>query len=596
VASNVITSVNSKTVTGTAVATTADSGINPYRASARASGASSKTNYSAFEINMTATDDLTNLNGLIFLTFMNLTPSDYKDCGTIAQGGKYALFGSTSANYRAWNIGGFNCATEVSDARNNVLIEFGSTDTDLVTLGTPNFASFDIMQFGAIGYNAACSLLVNELYLLNVVTLAGGSTNNILDVDDLVFVVNNGCGIIPLIVRSGVQATLWTALKFGGSEDIFFTEDKKVFAYPQKANGTDFVNFHVSNNKIGIEFDGQDRGSGDVDVLHFTNCIFTSPSSYYWRFASTHDAGADIDFSGSTIINANVTLRSTSDLDSVTFIDCSTFTQNAASLTNCTFSNTAITSASPTDLALVSACALTSAGTGYGVILGSAVAVPGSPASMDFTGNTFTGYAGSNGSTGNEAIHVLYTSGTLTINILSGGSTPSIHTAGATVNIVNARTVRVTAKDSDTSAAIQNARALLYATTGSSVTISRSGSTASVSHTAHGYANSQKVMIAGANEGEYNGIKTISNVSTNAYDYTVSGTPGTPATGTILSHRVILDGLTSAGGIVEDTVFPYVSDLSVTGRVRKGTSSTFYKTATISGTITSAAGGVHGQG
>jgi len=68
----------------------------------------------------------------------------------------------------------------------------------------------------------------------------------------------------------------------------------------------------------------------------------------------------------------------------------------------------------------------------------------------------------------------------------------------------------------------------------------------------------------------------------------VSGTPTTPATGTILSHRVILDGDTNVSGIVETTAFNYTSDLAVTGRVRKGTSSIYYKTSPVSGTITSA--------
>ena len=437
-AANVITSVNGKTATGVAIATTADSGINPYRGSARAAGAASKTVYNCVEINLTSTDDLTNLNGLIFLTSMNLTPSDYKDCGTVAQGGKYIIFGSTSANWRAWIIGGFNCKTELADARNNALIEFTTTDTDLATTGTPDWSALDLIQFGSMGYNAACSMLVNEIYLLNYVTLAGGTSGDPLNMDDLVFVVNNGCGVLPLLVRAGVQVTCWTPLKFGGVDPLFFSEDKKTFAFPQKADGTAYVDFHVSNNKIGIEFDGQDRGSGDVDVLTFTNCLFISPSSYYWRFASTHDAGADIDFTGSTVVNATVTLRSTSDLDSVSFIECSSFTLNGATLTNCAFTDTKLTAASPAEAALVSNSEFTSSGTGYGIEIG------GTAADIALVGLTFTGYAASNGSTGNEAIYVNIASGSMTISISGGGSTPSIRTAGATVTVANNRTVTLT--------------------------------------------------------------------------------------------------------------------------------------------------------
>lgn len=454
-ASNVITSVNGKTVTGTAIAATADSGINPYRGSARAAGAASKTNYSSVEINMTATDDLTNLNGLIFLTFLNLTASDYKDQGTPAQGGKYALFGSTSANYRAWLIGGFGSKTERVEARNNVLIEFDSTDTDLVTLGTPDFSAFDIMQFGAMGYAAACSMLVNELYLINVVTLAGGAEALPLTLDDLVFVVNNGCGYIPLVQQAGVQVTLWAPITFGGVDPLFFTVDKKVFAFPQKADGSKYLDFHVSNNKVGLEFDGQDRGSGDVDVLHFVGCLFTSPSSYYWRFASTHDAGADIDFSGSTVINAAVTLRSTVTLDSVAFIDCGSFTQNAAVLTNCAFENTKVTSAAPADVESIENSTFASSGTGHAIEIG------GTADDITLNGLMFTGYAGTNGSTGNEAIFVNIASGSMTISIVGGGSTPSIRTAGATVTVQNAVTVKVTVLDVNTGDPVESARVLV---------------------------------------------------------------------------------------------------------------------------------------
>jgi len=585
VGANTITTVNGITTTGTVVNTTADAGINPYRGCMRVIGASSKTTYSCVEINMTATDDVTNLNGLLFFTYTNLTPSDYKDQGTVSQGGKYALFGSTSANYRAWIIGGFNSKTEIADARNNVLIEYSTTDTDLVTLGTPNFASLDLMQFGSMGYAAAASVLFNELYLINIVQLAGGTSTTALNIDDLVFVVNNGCGIIPLIKQTGVQATLWAPLKFGGTDPIFFVEDKKTFAFPQKADGTAYLDFHVSNNKIGIEFDGQDRGSGDVDFLHFTGCLFISPSSYYWQFASTHDAGASIDFSGTTIVNANVTLRSTVTLDSVTFIDCSTFTQNGATLTNCTFENTKVTSASPANAALISSSSFTSGGTGHAIEIG------GTAANMTLTNVDFSGYAGTNGVTGNEAIFVNIASGTMTISV-SGGTTPSIRTAGATVTVQNAVTVQVTAKDANTLAAIESARVLLEAAAGGdlpageSATITRSGATASVAHTAHGMTTGMSVIIRGADQDEYNGIYTIANVTTNAYNYTVSGTPVTPATGTITATCAILSSTTNGSGVLSTASFNYTSNQPITGKVRKATAGTKYKTGAITGTIT----------
>ena len=69
---------------------------------------------------------------------------------------------------------------------------------------------------------------------------------------------------------------------------------------------------------------------------------------------------------------------------------------------------------------------------------------------------------------------------------------------------------------------------------GKSVTLTRSGSTATATQTAHGYSNGDLVYIRGADQSEYNvSGASISNVSTNSYDFTVSGSPATPATGTI---------------------------------------------------------------
>lgn len=68
-----------------------------------------------------------------------------------------------------------------------------------------------------------------------------------------------------------------------------------------------------------------------------------------------------------------------------------------------------------------------------------------------------------------------------------------------------------------------------------SVTITRSGSTATVTHTGHGLATGQRVLIEGADQQQYNGVHQITVTGSNTYEYTVVGTPATPATGTIIA-------------------------------------------------------------
>ncbi len=117
-----------------------------------------------------------------------------------------------------------------------------------------------------------------------------------------------------------------------------------------------------------------------------------------------------------------------------------------------------------------------------------------------------------------------------------------------------------------------------------SVTITRSGSTATVSHTGHGLTTGQKVAIEGADQNEYNRIKTITVTGANSYTYQVSGTPATPATGTITATAVIIDGLTDASGQISDSR-TYSSNQDFTGILRKGTGIPIFKEKVVSGTI-----------
>ena len=92
-------------------------------------------------------------------------------------------------------------------------------------------------------------------------------------------------------------------------------------------------------------------------------------------------------------------------------------------------------------------------------------------------------------------------------------------------------------------------------------------------------------MIKNATGKEYNGVFTISNVLTNSYDYTVTGTPTSPDPGSPTSTVVILDGTTDSNGEIKDTTFVYTSDQPVAGHVRKGTAVTYYKNSPLVGSI-----------
>jgi len=70
-----------------------------------------------------------------------------------------------------------------------------------------------------------------------------------------------------------------------------------------------------------------------------------------------------------------------------------------------------------------------------------------------------------------------------------------------------------------------------------STTITRSGSTATAIATSHGFSTDDLATIAGADQTDYNGEYQITVSDADTFTYAVSGTPATPATGTITSDK-----------------------------------------------------------
>ena len=160
--------------------------------------------------------------------------------------------------------------------------------------------------------------------------------------------------------------------------------------------------------------------------------------------------------------------------------------------------------------------------------------------SITLTDVTFSGYSTANGNS-NSAIHVMKSTGSLTINI-TGGDTPTILTEGATVAIV-AGSVTISAKSINSAGAnVASCRAILKASDGTgpfpyqeAVTIVNTGTSANVSHAIHGMATGDKVAINGASLWHNNGVFSITVIDTNYYNVTLPSDPGSSPTGTITS-------------------------------------------------------------
>lgn len=276
-----------------------------------------------------------------------------------------------------------------------------------------------------------------------------------------------------------------------------------------------------------------------------------------------------------------------------TFRRCAQVTQGGGTFTACLFEeSTAAVALNVSDLDEISYTDFVSDGTGHAMELTTAHAGN----SYTITENTYTGYAATDGSTGNEVIYN-NSGGAVTINI-TGGDTPTIRngTSATTTLIINPVTTSLKVVDSSASP-ITGARVLVWVTDSTNyffeatVTITGSGTTATVAHTAHGMITGDNVIVAGVtNDDTYNGTYSVTVTGVNSYTYTTNETIniGT-ASGTIKSTFAVIHEVTTGTGIVSDTR-SWVNDQNIAGRVRKSSASPFYVTGTFTGIIDSLTG------
>jgi hypothetical protein len=364
---------------------------------------------------------------------------------------------------------------------------------------------------------------------------------------------------------------------------------------------TSAVDFRDSNRNIVI--------ANTKKVTSAFNKIEVRQASSYvqWNNISITALGTTSRGNFECIDNADVELNSCTFTDMGTFIfqsaasadktiwrRCNLVTVGGGPFTGCTFDKTndstkAVTASSPANAALISGSTFISSGTKYGL------EITGTAANITLTNNTWTGYAASDGSTGNEAIFVNIATGSMNITI-SGGNTPSIRTAGCAVTVISgavSSNVKVTDTDG---VAIQNARVHVKAAAGGpmpsnvTVTISNSSTTATVTHTAHGMATNDKVVIKGASHAANNGVFTITKINNDSYSYTMTSAPGSSPTGTIKSTYVLHDDVTDANGNVPTVSRVFGSSQPITGWARKSSSAPYYKSAGIAGTVSSSLG------
>lgn len=170
-------------------------------------------------------------------------------------------------------------------------------------------------------------------------------------------------------------------------------------------------------------------------------------------------------------------------------------------------------------------------------------------------------------------------------------STNTSRTPPATISTI------ITVQDLSTASVIQGANVLVWVTNNANyfyqatVSITGTGTTATVSHTAHGMITGDYVIIEGVtNDDDYNGVFEITKTGDNSYTYTTTETlDSSPATGTIKATFALISGTTNASGQVSD-IRSLGSNQPISGWARKSSGSPYYQQGVISGTVDSSSG------
>lgn len=226
--------------------------------------------------------------------------------------------------------------------------------------------------------------------------------------------------------RIGGVLNCFARVQLGSASSLAFNDSNFAIIFPQQNL--------VADTFMGVTIDLQ-HASTNID---WSSGSLKSAGAKKGDLVVTGTSGS-FDASACTLDSLRiVTLTSAVTLSACTFQACGLITQSGGSILGCRIANSpaavALLSNNPSN---VSDNTFVSAGTGHAVECSAT-------GTYTFDGNTFSGYAASDGSTGNEAFYN-NSGGSVTLNITGGGTTPSVRNGtGASTTINSNVAVTVT--------------------------------------------------------------------------------------------------------------------------------------------------------
>jgi hypothetical protein len=399
----------------------------------------------------------------------------------------------------------------------------------------------------------------------------------------------NGYGVV--LTNEGVYFGYGKIQIGNGATTTYFEMEGAVLVYSDQDVASNFY-----------EFTGD--GSG-CNIAINNSVLFSSGSAANTRFVlDMSDTNITLSLTNSFIRRAAaITFASGQTVTGNTFVDCGQITHAGADMDDCAvegYEGTADTAAliynvnADPDGEMDRMSFTKGTASTHAIEFGSTC-----PTTMTLRNIDFSGYNASNGQTDST----LYFSSTgaqnYTINLIgcSGNISYKTHASftGTVTLVVNPVTLQITVKDPDGNN-LTGARVRAEVSSGTnwphdaSVTISRSGTTATVTHTSHGLSSNDWVKIKGAegtsnNAAHLNGVRQITVTGANTYTYTCedSGDSGS-ISGTIVATLVIINATTAAGVVSASRTYA-TADQPFEGVIAFATTPPYYRRQDISGTI-----------
>jgi hypothetical protein len=355
------------------------------------------------------------------------------------------------------------------------------TETASASAGTAlNTASIRYIGiFADVGASTARfdNLICDAIYCGTGITITGTSTTDDTFGDILADDATNKYGVISPLNEDESAIELSGKLVFGDDTGTLATTltdvNKKIFLVnPTYYDGTS-VTTSVPVGYFGLSFVGNATGATNITLGKAVGTdqgrngiTIVGNDNYTLNFDRDDGAVEAADLYGCTLekLSGTINLDGNHDFNGVTMVDCSGLTlavtgaiksltsvlsgqidlSNGGTITDSLIiNNDAAISVLTDDLADCTGNSFISDGSNH------AVQMTGAAGTYTWD-NTLTSYdAGTTGNgvqvtggsiTGNEAINITATTGTFTINVAAGATTPSVASAGAVVNVVVGQT------------------------------------------------------------------------------------------------------------------------------------------------------------